>query len=98
MKVYNSNSILVAEGYLVSNPNFVPKGEYKETELDRYKRSVDFRITNCGNRYEIIFNKPVVLKETRSIKRISSKNSYAYLVTEKALESLKKQYTHACDF
>lgn len=98
MKVYNSNGILVAEGYFVFNPNFVPKGEYKETELDRYKRSVDFRITSCGNRYEIIFNKPVVLKETRSIKRISSKNSYAYLVTEKALESLKKQYTHACDF
>ena len=55
MKVYNSNGILVAEGYFVSNPNFVPKGEYKETELDRYKRSVDFRITSCGNRYEIIF-------------------------------------------
>ena len=97
MKVYNSNGILVAEGYFVSNPNFVSKGEYKETELDRYKRSVDFRITSCGNRYEIIFNKPVVLKETRSIKRISS-NSYAYLVTEKALESLKNQYTYACDF
>ena len=93
MKVYNSNGILVAEGYFVSNPNFV----YKETELDRYKRSVDFRITSCGNRYEIIFNKPVVLKKTRSIKRISS-NSYAYLVTEKALESLKNQYTYACDF
>lgn len=42
MKVYNSNGILVAEGYFVSNPNFVSKGEYKETELDRYKRSVDF--------------------------------------------------------
>ena len=72
MKVYDINGNVVAEGYLVPNPNFIPKGEYKETELDRYKRSVDFRITNCGNRYEIIFNKPVVLKETRSIKRISS--------------------------
>lgn len=97
MKVYDINGNVVAEGYLVPNPNFIPKGEYKETELDRYKRSVDFRITSCGNRYEIIFNKPVVLKKTRSIKRISS-NSYAYLVTEKALESLKNQYTYACDF
>ena len=62
---------MIAEGYLVHNPNFISKGEYKETELDRYKRSVDFLITSCGNRYEIIFNKPIVLKETRSIKRIS---------------------------
>ena len=65
MKVYNQNGELVTEGYLVSSPDFIPKNEYKETELDRYKRSVDFLITSCGNRYEIIFNKPVVLKETR---------------------------------
>ena len=95
MKMYNSNGALVAEGYLVPNPNFIHKGEYKETELDTYKRCVDFLITSCGNRCEIIFNKPVALKETRSIKRIGSNG---YLVTEKALESLKKQYTHACDF
>ena len=98
MKVYNSNSVLIAEGYLVPNPNFISKGEYKETELDEYKRSVDFLITSCGNKYEVIFNKPIALKETRSIKRIGSNERYAYLVTEKALESLKKQYTHACDF
>lgn len=98
MKVYDSNGILVAEGYLVPNPNFIPKCEYSETELDEYKCSVDFLITSCCNRYEIIFNKPVTLKETRSIKRIGGSERYAYLVTEKALESLKKQYTHACDF
>ena len=46
MKVYNSNSVLIAEGYLVPNPNFISKGEYKETELDEYKRSVDFLITS----------------------------------------------------
>lgn len=95
MKKYNENEELVAEGYLVPNPNFIPKGEYKETELDEYKRSVDFLITSCGNKYEVIFNKPVILKETRSIKRISATG---YLVTEKALEGLKKQYTCACDF
>ena len=98
MKVYNSNSVLIAEGYLVPNPNFISKGEYKETELDEYKRSVDFLITSCGNKYEVIFNKPIVLKETRSIKRIGSNECYTYLVTEKALESLKQQYTHTCDF
>lgn len=98
MKVYNSNGVLVAEGYLVPNSNFIPKGEYKETALDEYKRSVDFLITSCRDRYEIIFNKPVTLKGTRSIKRIGSNERYLYLVTEKALESLKKQYTYACDF
>lgn len=41
MKVYDINGNVIAEGYLVPNPNFIPKGEYKETELDRYKRSVD---------------------------------------------------------
>lgn len=95
MKIYDSNGLLVAEGYFVPNPNFIPKVECKETELDRYKRSVDFLITSCGNRYEIIFNKPIILKETRSIKRIGGNG---YLVTEKSLESLKKRYTHACDF
>lgn len=99
MKVYDINGNVVVEAYFINDPDkdFIPKGEYKETELDRYKRCVDFLITDCGNRYEIIFNKPVSLKETRSIKRIGS-NGYSYLVTEKALECLKKQYTHACDF
>lgn len=45
MKVCNSNGELVAEGYLVLNLNFIPKGECKETELDRYKCNVDFLIT-----------------------------------------------------
>lgn len=94
MKKYNSNGELVAVGYFVKS-DYIKKGEYQETELDKYKRSVDFLITSCGSRYEIIFNKPVQFKETRSIKRISGNG---YLVTEKALESLKKQYTHTCDF
>lgn len=47
MKIYDSNGSLVAESYFVPSPNFIPKGEYKETELDRYKRSVDFLITSC---------------------------------------------------
>ena len=95
MKKYNSDGELVAVGYLVPNLNFIPKGEYKETELDRYKRSVDFLLISVGNRHEIRFNKPIILKETRSIKHMGGNG---YLVTEKALENLKKQYTHACDF
>lgn len=95
MKVYNSESKLIAEGYFVPNPNFIPKGEYKETELDVQKRKVDFLIVGVGNRYEIRFNKPIKLKESRSIKRMTCGN---YLVTEKALESLKMKYSHLTDF
>lgn len=88
------NGNIIAKGYFVETP-FIKKGEYKETALDEYKRNVDFLITSCHKRYEIIFKKPTTLKETRSIKKVSNN---AYLVTEKALETLKEQYTWACDF
>lgn len=95
MEKYNDNGELIAWGYMVPNPNFVERGEYKETELDKYKRTVDFLILSVGTRYEIRFNKPTTLKETRSIKHIYDNS---YLVTEKALKDLEKQYTCACDF
>ena len=91
---------MTAIGYMVENPNFIQKGEYKRTELDDYKDSVDFLITSCGKRYEIIFNHTTVLKTNRSIESIGE-GSYinrAYLVTEKALDSLKAKYTWATDF
>lgn len=88
MKANNS------KGYFTKS-DIIESGEYKETELDLYKKSVDFLITSCGNRYEIIFNHKVNLKVSRSIAKI---NQLAYLVTEKALESLKDKYTYACDF
>lgn len=95
MKVYSADGKLVAEGYMVQNDNFIPKGEYKETELDVQKRNVDFLLVGVGNRYEIHFNKPIELKESRSIKRMTCGN---YLVTEKALENLKMKYSHLTDF
>lgn len=86
---------MMANGYIVENPNFIKRGEYKRTELDDYKDSVDFLITSCGKRYEIIFNHAIVLNNSRSIESISER---AYLVTEKALDSLKAKYTWATDF
>ena len=87
---------MTAIGYMVENPNFIKKGEYKRTELDDYKDSVDFLITFCGDtRYEIVFNKPVEIKASRSIK---SEGCNRYYVTEKALDSLKAKYTWATDF
>lgn len=84
-----------AIGYFVENPNFIEKGDYKRTELDDFKKSVDFLITSCGKRYEIIFNHATILKTGRNIESISER---AYLVTEKALDELKAKYTWATDF
>lgn len=87
---------MIANGYMVENPNFIKKGEYKHTELDNHKASVDFLITFCGDtRYEIVFNNPVEIKASRSIK---SEGCNRYCVTEKALDSLKAKYTWATDF
>ena len=87
---------MIAIGYMVENPNFIKKGEYKRTEVDDYKDSVDFLITFCGDtRYEIVFNKPVEIKTSRSIK---NEGCNRYYVTEKALDSLKAKYTWATDF
>ena len=91
-----STNGMTAIGYMVENPNFIKKGEYKRTELDNHKDSVDFLITFCGDtRYEIVFNKPVEIKASRSIK---SEGCNRYYVTEKALDSLKAKYTWAADF
>ncbi|MBR1789847.1 MAG: hypothetical protein IJ762_11805 [Bacteroidaceae bacterium] len=91
-----------AIGYLVENANFIPCGEYKRTELDDYKASVDFLITFCGRRHnEVIFNKPtIIIKTGRGVEATGSgiyKNR-AYLVTDKALDMLKRQYTWSTDF
>ena len=86
---------MTAISYMVENPNFIEKGDYKRTELDDYKDSVDFLITSCGKRYEVIFNHATALKTSRSIESISER---AYLVTKKALDSLKAKYTWATDF
>ena len=95
MRIYDIEGNLLATGYFVEEPNHVKMGEYQETDLDRYKRSVDFLITSVGKRYEVIFNHDVNLKENRSITKIAER---AYLVTEKALEALKAKYTCCCDF
>lgn len=76
---------------------FIKRGEYKETELDKRKREVDFLILGVGNRWEIRFNHQVSLKENRSIKKGECSDN-VYFVTSNALEKLKKQYSYECDF
>lgn len=86
---------MIVTGYFTKS-EYV-KGDYQETELDKYKREVDFLILGVGKRWEIRFNRPVSLKESRSVKK-SESNDRVYFVTENALEKLKKQYISVCDF
>lgn len=96
MKKYSLNGDVIAEGYFVNAP-YIKRGEYKETEIDKQKKAVDFLITSCSDRTAISFNKPVELKCNRSISRVNC-GGHVYYVTDRALEHLKKQYTWACDF
>lgn len=84
-------------GQFTNNDTFIKRGTYKPTEVDEIKAKVDFRITACDSRTTIEFNHPVELKENRSIKRANC-GGYVYHVTDKALESLKKQFTFTTDF
>lgn len=105
MKKYNENGELVAEGYLVPNPNFIPKGEYKETELDCQKKRADMLITSIdGSFYEISLPKSTTLRQKinkdiqgygRNVRRY---NEDIIHVTEKVLKILQTKYTIMCDF
>lgn len=86
---------MIATGYFTKSE--FNKGNYQETELDKHKREVDFLITGVGNRWEIRFNRPVSLKESRGVKKCEYTDN-VYFVTGNALEKLKKQYTYECDF
>ena len=76
--------------------NFIKKGTYKPTSLDKEKASADFRITAAvGNRFEITTNKPLNIKTGKGIKSVGNGQ---YLVTDKGLASLNKQFKGVADF
>ena len=86
------------EAYFVDEDKFIPRGEYRETDLDRRKRDVDFLIKEVyGSRNVIEFNRPVYLKENRSVKLLNN-NGYVYDVTDSVLERLKIEYSYETDF
>ena len=91
-----SAKIIVMQGNMVATIEETNKDAFKETELDKRKREVDFLITSIANRYEVTFNHKVELKESRSIKK-SEYFDNIYYVTENALNKLKKQYSYECD-
>lgn len=86
-----------AIGYFIDEDKFIPKGEYKPTELDRRKQAADILLRACCGGYtEIWLNNPnVIIPGKRGVKMYSER---AYAVTDAVLNKLEKSYTVECDF
>ena len=78
-----------AIGYLVPNPNFIKRGEYKRTALDDAKDKADMLLQSVdGNYYTLHLNRPIEIKG-RGVKRYSNG---AIAVTERVYNKLNEQY------
>lgn len=86
-----------AIGYFVDEDKFIPKGEYKPTDIDRRKQAADILLRACCAGYtEIWLNNPnVIISGKRGVKKYSER---AYAVTDAVLEKLENSYTVECDF
>lgn len=95
MEKYDLNGNLVAVGHFVENPDFVEKGEYKETELDKQKKQADMLLTSIdGNYYTLFIQKNIEIKG-RGVKRHSGN---VVAVTENIYYKLRDKYNILCDF
>lgn len=88
MKKYNLKGELAAEGYLVNDPNFIQKGEYKETSLDAQKKQADMLVIAIDDKYTLWLNKSVAVKG-RGIKNVDERTIVA---TDNTFDKLKAEY------
>lgn len=89
---------MTVEAHLVPDPDFIPRGEYKPTELDERKANADFLITGFfGSRTEIRFNRAVDPNDFTEKERCAS-NPRIFYVTDRKLQKLKERYSYECDF
>lgn len=86
-----------AIGYFVDEDKFIPKGEYKPTDIDRRKQAADILLRACCGGYTEIWlnNSNVIIPGKRGVKMYSER---AYAVTDAVLNKLEKSYTVECDF
>ena len=84
------------QAYFTDEDNFIPRGEYKETGLDKRKKQADALITSIdGDYYSLYLNRPIEIRGTRGVKRY---NENRIAVSESVLKKLEKEYTIECDF
>ena len=85
------NDNMRAVGYFVPNPDFIPRGEYKRTELDDEKDAADMLLTGIyGNWYTLWIQNPQV---RITGKRVEWHTDKSVSVTESIFKKLDKQYT-----
>lgn len=86
-----------AIGYFIDEDKFIPKGEYKPTDIDRRKQAADILLRACCGGYTEIWlnNSNVIIPGKRGVKMYSER---AYAVTDAVLNKLEKSYTVECDF
>ena len=92
-----SNEYGTATGYLVSDDNFIKRGEYKRTTLDDDKAKADILVTAIDSHYEIKVQKSSIKLSGRGVKR-SKWIGNIYYVTERVYKQLCKEYNVMCDF
>ena len=83
-------------GYLVPNPDFIRKSEYKETDTDRQRKQADLVLEAIdGNYYSVrIQNANVIIPE----KRVKRYSNGVVAVPQSIWNKLIKQYTYATNF
>ncbi len=81
--------------YLVPNPNFIAKGEYKRTEVDEQKDAADMLIESVDGDYYTIDTKGKEIEGKRGVRKYGNG---LYAVTEAVLKKLGKRYTFATNF
>lgn len=82
--------------YFTHEEDFIPRGEYKATDLDRQKQQADILLQAIdGNWYSLYLNKPIDINPGRSVKVYGEKN---IAVTKSVYNRLSQQYKVMSDF
>lgn len=92
-----TNEYGTATGYIVPNPNFIKRGEYKRTTLDDAKDNADILVKAIDSHYTIVVKNPTITLSGRGVKR-SEWIGNIYYVTERIYNQLCKKYNVMCDF
>lgn len=95
MERYNEQGELIVKSYFVNEENFIPRGEYKKTELDQRKRDADILLQSIDGNYYTLKVREGITVNGRGVKRYSNG---VIAVTERVYERLKSTYKVECDF